>query len=88
MGPNVCEHVLGKNIPRENSECQEGVRLSEPKPMQMLSVTGEEGELLNLYGVCQLHLSPKPQKTGSYGKQASKDGRNGLSEISTAALCP
>ena len=86
--PDAYLHMGPKSTPRENSECQEGVRLNEPKPIRMLSVMGGEGELLNLYGVCQLDLSPKPQKTGSYGKQASKDGRNSVSETSTAALSP
>lgn len=65
---------LGRTSQENTQECQEGVRLSEPKPIQMLPVMGGEGELLNVYGVCQLDLSPKPQKNGSYGKQAKMVG--------------
>lgn len=39
---------------------KEEVRFSEPKCIKMFLATGGERELLNLYGVCHLALSPNP----------------------------
>lgn len=67
---------------------KEGVSLNESKPIKMVSAMGGERELLSLYGICQLDLSPKSQKTGFYGKQASTNGRSSLSENSIVVPSP
>lgn len=67
---------------------KEKVRFNEPKPIKMFLVIGGERELLNLYGVRHVDLSPNPQRTRAYAKQASKNERDNFSEISIIAPSP